>query len=272
MSDMILARSNVARMILVSGRYAEAERNLKDLLAWLREIADAGAELNTLRLLVIAQCVGGRTEEAKRSAEEALRLAEMFGNDRDRLDGRILLERARSLAHEEGAAANLERLVAETDSLTDPYLQAESRIYLARALMTSDPMRARTVAEAVREMPALKSYYWLRHELGLVEHDLGKLPVFINEGGALVMDSRFGWPDFKKARETTERYWLERALEYTNGNASAAARLLGLTRNEMHHLYHLVIVGDLPRPSRAKNPDAARSGSTGRRRARVVRT
>jgi hypothetical protein len=134
--------------------------------------------------------------------------------------------------------------------------------------MVSDPMRSRAVAESVRELPVLKSYYWLRHELGLVERDLGKLPVFINETGALVMDSRFGWPDFKKARETTERYWLEQALEYTNGNASAAARLLGLTRNEMHHLYHLVIVGDLPRPSRAKDPDAAKSGA-GRRRARI---
>jgi hypothetical protein len=117
-------------------------------------------------------------------------------------------------------------------------------------------------------MPVLRSYYWLRHELGLVERDLGKLPVRISEEGALVMDARYGWPDFKKARETAERYWLERALEETGGNASAAARLLGLTRNEMHHLYHLVIVGDLPRPSRAKDTDAAKQGAV-RRRARV---
>jgi tetratricopeptide (TPR) repeat protein len=268
MADMVISRANTARTLLAMGKYAETESSLADLLTWVRETGNVELELNALRLLTIAQCVGGRLEEARRSAGETLRLAEIAGTDSDRLDGRLLVERTRSLAQETDAAANLELLVAETDRLNDPYLQAESRIYLSRALMTADPIRARAITESIRGLAVLKSYYWLRHELGLVERDLGKLPVFVNDTGALVMDSRFGWPDFKKARETAERYWLERALEHTNGNASAAARLLGLTRNEMHHLYHLVIVGDLPRPSRAKDPDAANIGAA-RRRARV---
>jgi hypothetical protein len=116
-------------------------------------------------------------------------------------------------------------------------------------------------------MPVVGEYYWLRRELELVEADLRFMPVRLTPDGQLIMDSRLGWPDLKSARETTERYWLERALAETNGNVSAASRLLGLTRNEGHYLYHLVLKGEPARPSRSKNPDAPTKGA--RRRPRI---
>ena len=77
-----------------------------------------------------------------------------------------------------------------------------------------------------------------------------------------------GTPDLKAARETTERYWFERALAKTGGNVMAASRLLGLTRNEGHYLYHLAVKGVPARPSRAKNPDAPANAARRRPRTR----
>jgi tetratricopeptide (TPR) repeat protein len=267
MSDMVLARMNAARTRLALGQYEEVERSLTELLGWEREPGSTPIELMTLRLLAITQCVRGRVGEARRSADEALRLAEINGNAADRLEARLLVARARSLAGEAEALAQLESLVAEVDESGTPYLQAEARIYLARALLAANPTGARSVCDVVRAMPVVGEYYWLRRELELVEGDLRYMPVRLTPDGQLIMDSRLGWPDLKAAREATERYWLERALAETNGNVSAASRLLGLTRNEGHYLYHLVLRGEPARPSRSKNPDALAKGA--RRRPRT---
>ncbi len=266
MSDMVMARMNAARTRLALGQYENVERSLTELLGWQREPGATPVELMTLRLLAITQCVRGRVGEARRSAEEALRLAEINGNAADRLEARLLVARTRSLAGEADALAQLESLVAEVDESGTPYLQAEARIYLARALLTVNPTGARSLCDAVRAMPVVGEYFWLRRELEIVEGDLRYMPVRLTPEGQLLMDSRLGWPDLKAAREATERYWLERALAETNGNVSAASRLLGLTRNEGHYLYHLVLKGKPARPSRSKNPDATETGA--RRRPR----
>jgi tetratricopeptide (TPR) repeat protein len=269
MSDMVMARMNAARTRLALGQYEDVERSLTELLEWEREPGSTPIELMTLRLLAITQCVRGRIGEARRSAEEALRLAEINGNAADRLEARLLVARARSLAGEAEALAQLESLVAEVDENGTPYLQAEARIYLARAHLAANATGARAICDAVRAMPVVGEYYWLRRELELVEGDLRYMPVRLTPDGQLIMDARLGWPDLKAAREATERYWLERALAETNGNVSAASRLLGLTRNEGHYLYHLVLKNEPARPSRSKNPDAPAKGA--RRRPRMKR-
>ncbi|MGB5036212.1 MAG: tetratricopeptide repeat protein [Blastocatellia bacterium] len=259
-SDMVMARMNAARTRLALGQYEEVERSLTELLGWERGLGGTPTELITLRLLAITQCVAGRIGEARRSAEEALRLAEIRGNTADRLEARLLVARAKSLAGEDDARAQLDALVAEVDESGTPYLQAEARIYLARALLAADPTRARSVCDAVRVMPVVSDFDWLRRELDFVEADLRYMPVRLTSDGQLIMDARFGWPDIKSAREAAERYWFERALVETDGNVSAASRLLGLTRNEGHYLYKLVVKGEPARPSRSRTPNAPGSG------------
>ena len=80
---------NAARAQVVRGRYDEAERALLGLLAWEREPVTKHIELATLRLLAIVQCVTGRAADARRSAGEALRLAEIGGNAADVLEARL---------------------------------------------------------------------------------------------------------------------------------------------------------------------------------------
>jgi tetratricopeptide (TPR) repeat protein len=257
MNDMVIARMNAARTRLALGRYEEAERGLTELLAWERAPGSTSIERMTLRLLAITQCLRGRAGEARRSAEEALRLAEIGGHDADRLEARLLVARTRSLAGEPEAIADLRALVEEVDAQDTPYLKAEARIYLARAILAMDATEAKALCDAVRAMPVVGQFYWLQRELDVVERDLRYSPVRITPEGQFLMDYRLGWPDLKAAREAAERYWLEHALAETDGNITAAGRLLGLTKNEALYLYHLVVKGEPPRPSRSKNPDAA---------------
>jgi tetratricopeptide (TPR) repeat protein len=267
-SDMVMVRMNAARSRLALGQYEEVERSLTELLGWERGFGGTPIELMTLRLIAITQCVRGRIGEARRSAEEALRLAEIRGNEADRLEARLLVARAVSLAGDPDATANLNTLVAEVDVSGTPYLQAEARIYLAKALLAADPTRARSVCDAVRAMPVVADFIWLQREVDLVEAELRHMPVRLTSEGQLIMDARFGWPDIKAAREAAERYWFERALAVTDGNVSAASRLLGLTRNEGHYLYKLVVKGVPARPSRSKTPNAPESGPRRRPRTR----
>ena len=58
------------------------------------------------------------------------------------------------------------------------------------------------------------------------------------------------------------------AFTATNGNASAAGRLIGESRYQMHHLGR-ILQGLAPRPSRSKDPDAA-AKKPRRRRSRIV--
>ncbi len=145
LGDMVTARMNAARTRLALGRYEEAERALTDLLEWERRPETTPIELSTLRLLAIVQCVRGRVPDARRSATEALRLAEIAGNDDDRLEARLLVERVRTLAADEDAGPNaLRELANEADASGTPYVQAEARIYLARALLASDPTQSQS--------------------------------------------------------------------------------------------------------------------------------
>jgi hypothetical protein len=116
-------------------------------------------------------------------------------------------------------------------------------------------------------MPVVGEFLWLQREVEFVEADLSYMPVRLTPDGQLVMDARFGWPDIKAAREATERYWLERALLETDGNVSAASRLLGLSRNEGHYMHKLVVKGEPARPSRSKTLNAPESSP--RRRPRT---
>lgn len=269
MSDMVMARMNAARTRLALGQFEEVELSLMELLSWERHLLGTPIELMTLRLLAITQCVRGRFAEASRSASEALRLAEINGHAGDRLEARLLIARANSLAGDAGAILELEGLVAEVDEAGTPYLQAEARIYLARAILSSDPAKARSLCRDVEAMPVVAEFAWLRRELDAVAVDLRSGAVRISDEGQLIMDSQLGWPNLKAVRVTVERYWFERALVETDGNVSAASRLLGLTRNEGHYLHRLVVKGEPARRSRSKTPNAPGSGP--RRRPRTQR-
>jgi tetratricopeptide (TPR) repeat protein len=254
-SDMMRARVTTARTLLALERFEEAAQSLSVMLNWQRgPVWNQGLELFTLRLLSIAYYHLRRTTEAIAAAREAVALADVAGTPRDRLEGRILHARARAQARDTGAADDLDRLVAEADVVGSEYLRAESRIYLAEALLGSDPTRAAALSGEVKPMRVVGEVYWLRFELGRVESSLANLPIHTTREGKLLMDPTLGWPDLKAAREQMERFWLERALQATDGNVLAAGQLLGLSRNEAYHVHALVIRRKMPRPSRGKNP------------------
>ena len=95
----------------------------------------------------------------------------------------------------------------------------------------------------------------LTTELEGVEDLLARAPIRVDERDRLIVDTSLSWPTIKAAREATERFIYDRAMAATGGNASAAGRLIGESRYQMHHLGR-ILRGEAPRPSRSKDPEA----------------
>jgi hypothetical protein len=171
------------------------------------------------------------------------------------------------------AAEELRAVLDEVDASGDEAQRAEARVYLAEALVLESPIEAAELLADARRLPVVEATPWLAFELERVERDRLRAPIRINPDGTLVVDTRLGWPKLKQARESLERYLLERSLAETNGNAAAAGRLIGETRYQMHYLKRIFERGE-GRPSRARldaEEDTERARRSASRPKRLVR-
>lgn len=257
-SDMLQIGSNAAWMLMTLGLNAEAERRLVELLAWARSLADGRAELRALKMLATVQINQGRADEAELTAEEVSRLASSGGTAADCFDALLLVARARACAGREGAVTELRHFLARADLEGSDFHRAEARIYLAEALLGHAPVEAKAAAAEARQYQILATSGWLLKTLERIEHDLECAPIRFESEVTLVIDTSLNMPSLKQAREAVERFLFERAMETTNGNASAAGRLLGASPFQMHCLGR-VLRGESPRPGRGEGPEAKRT-------------
>jgi ATP/maltotriose-dependent transcriptional regulator MalT len=267
-SDILSVANHASLALLARGRYAEAERRLANLVDLGRSEGHSGAELFALGLLSVAQTAQGRLAEARRSAEAASALAERIGSEDDKFEARLHLLRARALQGDESSLEQLREAIGDADRRGVDTFQVMARLFAAHAMVAESPVEATSLCRAVRAMPARPTGSWLAAELERIEYLLEHAPIRIDPEGRLVIDTRTSWPTIRAAREAAERYIYERAISATNGNASAAGRLIGESRYQMHHLGR-ILQGLAPRPSRSKDPDAAQKKPR-RRRSRIV--
>ncbi|MGB5038707.1 MAG: hypothetical protein WBQ66_19015 [Blastocatellia bacterium] len=252
--DMMPVANNIARAMLVLGRPAEAERRLVDLIGWERATSDSITELDTLNMLAVAQIEQRKFQEARASAEELVRLAATQGSKSSELDGEIQLARISAKCRESEAVENLRALVRRVDQSGSEFQQLEARIYLAEALVVSSTVEAKSLSAEVEGLSVFKTAAWLKPILDRVNSDLERVPIRV-DGDALVIDSRLGFPTLRDAREAVERFLFERSMRETNGNASAAGRLIGASPFQMHCLGR-ALQGLPTRPGRNPDPDA----------------
>lgn len=252
--DMMPVANNIARAMLVLGRPAEAERRLVDLIGWERLTGDSVSELQALQTLAVAQIEQRKLVEAEATASEVLRLAQALGSDGHTLDGRILLARVHSRLRDPKAITELRDLVAKCDDVGDDFQRLEIRAYLAEELVATSTIEARSLLDEVEDSPLKDTLGWLRPILDRISKDLERVPIR-TDGDTLVIDSRLGFPTLRDAREAVERFLFDRSMRETNGNASAAGRLIGASPFQMHCLGR-ALQGLPTRPGRNPDPDA----------------
>lgn len=272
-SDPRRLRAALAKALLGLGRFDKAVTRLEGLLELERAKGDRSGELEALRLLTHAELGRGRVEAAERAATEAAQVAALVGSPSDAVEMKLLAGRVRARAGREDAPDELRTVLEEVDKSGDESRRAEARIYLAEALIHENPIESEQLLREARESAAVESEPWLKQELDRVETERLQAPVRITQDGALIVDTRVGWPKLKQAREALERFLLERSLEETKGNAAAAGRLIGETRYQMHYLRRIFERGE-GRPSRAKvdsDEDSERSRRSASRPKRLVR-
>jgi tetratricopeptide (TPR) repeat protein len=254
-SDLLSIASNAARASIGTGRFADAEARLSQLVDTASPERLTMAEFYPLCLMSVAQCMRGGVRESRRSAQLALAVAERAGSDDDRFEANLLVLRARGLQGEEDALETLRRMLAEADRRGTEYQRVQARVYLAHALIADSPVEATTLCREARAMGIVPAGNWMSTELERVEELLARAPIRVDERDRLIIDTNLSWPTIKSAREATERFIYDRAMQATGGNASAAGRLIGESRYQMHHLGR-ILRGEAPRPSRSKDPDA----------------
>ena len=252
--DMMPVANNIARAMLVLGRPAEAERRLVDLIGWERMTGDSISELQALQTLAVSQIEQRKLVEAEATASEVLRLAQTLGSAGHSLDGRILLARVRSRSRDASAESDLRQLLTECDGSGDDFQRLEIRAYLAEELVGSSTIEAKALIDEIEASPLKDSLGWLRTILNRIAKDLERVPIR-TDGEMLVIDSRLGFPSLRDAREAVERFLFDRSMRETNGNASAAGRLIGASPFQMHCLGR-ALQGLPTRPGRNPDPDA----------------
>jgi hypothetical protein len=226
------------------------------------------SEFFSLSLLSLAQCATARIRESGRTARLALQVAERDGNEEDVYEARLLVARSRVLTGSDEAIEDLRELVRQADERSVDVHRVQSRIFLAQSLIDESPVEAHALCAEARTLLVEQPGEWLTAELERVEYLISHAPIHVDEYGRLVIDTRVSWPTIKAAREAAERYIYDRAITHTAGNASAAGRLIGESRYQMHHLGR-ILRGEAPRPSRSKAADAA-VRKPKRRRSRIV--
>lgn len=266
--DRLSVAYNLGRVLFLHGKYAEAEKCLARHLAPGSTGAPTLGEYYNLSLLTIALVAQGKIRESVKSAETSLKAAESVGTIEDQFDARLLLARSQALTGNEEAIQHLRELVSEADRKGPEYQRIEARVFLAHALVGESPLEADRLIRELRTWGPIESTHWLSVEFARVEHFLSRAPIHVDTQDRLVIDVRLAWPSIKIAREAAERFIFERAMDSSDGNASAAGRLIGESRYQMHHLGR-ILRGEAPRPSRSKAPDAA-SKRPRRRRSRIV--
>jgi hypothetical protein len=266
-SDMMSIANNAARALIAGHRFEEAERRLEAIAHKESNDAATMASFYSLCMLSVAQCALGKIREARRSANQAHALAEHEGTEEDQFESQLLMLRARALLGEDSAVDELRDALKRADEVGSDNHRIQARIYLAQALVSESPIEATALCREVRVTSALASGSWLNSELERVEYLLARAPIRVDEQDRLIIDTKLSWPTIKAAREAAERFIYDRAMTATRGNASAAGRLIGESRYQMHHLGR-ILRGEAPRPSRSKDPDAAQRKPI-RRRSRI---
>ena len=252
--DALWARTAAARTLLSLDRFEDIVSRLGEVLTWERATRHVFAELIALQVLAVAYCELGRYDEAERTADESLRLAQLVESATSTLDGEMLKWWSASRRGERGAIGKLERVVERCDVEGTEYQRAEARLYVAQVSAVDRPDVASTMCVEAAAIPACQQATRLQNLLARVQSDLAEKPIRVGALGELVIDPKSGLPDYDIAVETLRRFLALEAVRRSSGNRAEAARKLGLSRSRFHDLW-LQIHGKPVRPMRGSDTD-----------------
>lgn len=252
--DMMPVANNIARAMLVLGRPAEAERRLTDIVGWERMTGDSISEVQALKMLAVAQTEQRKFKEAETTSREVIQLSQTIGASNHTLDGQLLLARTQARSRMADGVSRLRELLATCDQTGTEFQRLEARVYLAEELVGSSTVESRSLLEEVSTAVTGVAVGWLQPIIDRISGDLERVPIRC-DGDSLIIDSRLGFPSLRDAREAVERFLFDRSMKETNGNASAAGRLIGASPFQMHCLGR-ALQGLPTRPGRNPDPDA----------------
>ena len=257
-AEVLDAANAAARAFLSAGKPEAAAARLEPLLNVEGAPLDPRSRLVSLGLLTLARCEARQYVAASESGRQALRIAEAAGDASDVLDARIVLARAESLRGVPAAVQELRELAEEADASWTGPRRVRVMIFLAEAARADSPLEAYELLDRVLAMPREWAVGETAGILARLRADLESGPIRRGPGGEIVIDTeRATYPRLQTALDLVERRLVERALEKTGGNASAAARLLGESRYRMFSLQRY-LQGKTPRPSRGKSHESKR--------------
>jgi tetratricopeptide (TPR) repeat protein len=217
-------------------RYDEVLERVRGLIDMDRAGGDMRAEAFGLRLMACVALAQGRDADALKAATEMTSLLEMMGDEDSAYDGKLLVARCRSRRGDAKAIADLRGSVEAADESTNSYRSALTRIYLADALHTVDPLEAARIFAEAKELADRMPNAWVRAELRALERASSTWPVRVGTDGSLIICLSAKLPMREEVHDILDKVLLRTALERANGKFAAAGRLIGEKRWNMRHL------------------------------------
>lgn len=220
-------------------------------IAISRSQASAEGEAWGLHVGALAAVLSGRIATALDYAGALLGVLRVSGSIPDLVEAHLVDARARARAGDRGALEDLDEYLDAAEETKLPLLIATGRVLRADALLGLDAaaaFAARDAAEPGRTMGSP----WLRAEFRNLDVRWAREPIRM-ERGSFVFDPSAGLPSRKDAHLILDYVLAAEARRAANGAETAAARLLGESRNSFWNWSERAAVRMRAKKTRAKS-------------------
>jgi tetratricopeptide (TPR) repeat protein len=250
--DVLHARNNAAKALILRGLYQEAEERLARELADLDLVGrrTATIEMCGLFLAGIAAVLAGRYEAAVEAGDRAAVLAGVVDAGAYEQEAAIVTTWARALRGEVGARSQLQDLAEQAHMLTECGDEAMASAAVAYVLVTQQPASAAKWEQRARRILRRSPSILTEHILSAARARARTAVVSIDEAGRLVVDLTRGPLSLEHVLGEVERQIIAWALARTEGRRAAAARLLGIDRSALYRAWERLTGFKLRKPGR----------------------
>lgn len=235
---MLVARNNVALVMMAAERIGAAVAALRDALRWETGPTVGGAQARVL--LALGLGIVGLRDEALPVARAAVEMSDAVTNEEFASHGHLLVA---------WLAGQTDRLRVLTDRAIDAQAANHAYtglVYLADSIPADRPDEALATLQAAQQYARAVGVCAVTPLENRVRARLAVAPIRV-EDGCVVIDMTRGLPSLPDAVAAVERSVMARALEIAEGNQTKAAALVGLSRSVFQYRWRTVN-GLPPRP------------------------
>jgi len=236
--NMLIARANVALVLMAADRIGDAVTALLDALTWETGATVGGAQ--TRVLLALGLGILGRRDKALPVAQEAVEIADDVANEEFATHGRLLVA---------WLSGQSDRLRVLTDRARDAQAANHAYtglVYLADSIPADRPDEALATIQAARQYARAVGVCAVTPLENRIRARLAIAPIRV-EDDVVTVDTSRGLPKLDDAVNAVKRHLMARALDAAEGNQSRAADLIGMDRSRYHYQWR-VLRGLDPRP------------------------